>query len=391
MQQKETTMQHQTKIKPSTAIQAQVDRKALGAALAIVNKVVERKNTPLILSNVCLFPTFQCLSLCATDLDLQVDVTIPESGVDSRMGTTVPAHLLQDLVTKASATDSVMLTMEEGHLALDAGRFKSRLQTITADDFPRFETDWKEAITFGIPGSQLWNALDGVRGAMSSEETRYYLKGIFMHVRHASLRFVATNGHKLYCQDVPLPKGLRDLPPNVIIPRKTVDFLHWLMSGKKCPVLVEVKVTAQRLQFSFEGITVTSKIIDGEYPDYQRVVPAGNNKHVALNGEQLVKDIAAVTVISSERGRAVKLTLRNNLASLTVKNPDAGESSIDMKCDYECGDVDIGFNAKYLADIIQQASPDGKDVVIKLHDHGSPTIFTGSQAGWFGVLMPMRV
>jgi DNA polymerase III subunit beta len=324
-------------------------------------------------------------------MDLQVWVTIPESGVDSRMGTTVPAHLLQDLVTKAAATASVTLTMEDDGLALDAGRLKSRLQSITADDFPVMRPEWKGAVTFGIPGSQLWNALDSVRGAVSNEETRYYLKGIYMHVRHASLRFIATNGHKLYCQDVPLPKGLRELPPNVIIPRKTVDFLHWLMNGKKCPVLVEVKVTAERLQFSFEGITVTSKIIDGEYPDYQRVVPVGNNKHVALNGEQLAKDIAAVAVISSERGRAVKFSLCDNLARLTVKNPDAGESSIDIPCDYECGDMDIGFNAKYLTDIILRASPDGKDVVLKLDDHGSPTLFTGSQAGWFGVLMPMRV
>jgi DNA polymerase-3 subunit beta len=177
----------------------------------------------------------------------------------------------------------------------------------------------------------------------------------------------------------------------IIIPAKTVHFLRWLMKGKKCPVQVEIMAVEGRVKFSFDGMHITSKTIDGTYPDYHRVIPTGNNQYAAVNSVQLLKDIKSVTIISSERGRAVRCAFADNRLTMSVNNPDSGISFIELPCAYECGDMDIGFNAKHFSEIIAQACPDGKDVTIRLADCGSPTLFTGSQAGWVGVLMPMRV
>jgi DNA polymerase-3 subunit beta len=227
--------------------------------------------------------------------------------------------------------------------------------------------------------------------AISTEETRYYLNGIFLHTIESDsatvLRAVATDGHRLARVEMPAPPGAQGMP-GIIVPRKAVAEIQKLIEDGSDEVGIELSTAKIRL--TFNGVVLTSKLIDGTFPDYQRVIPSGNDKRLTVERADFAKAVDRVSTISSERGRAVKLAINEGRLTLSVNNPDSGSATEELEVDYDAGPLDIGFNARYLLDITGQL--DGDTALFRLADPGSPTLIQDrDDAPALYVLMPMRV
>ncbi len=368
-----------------------IERSNLLKSLNHVHRVVERRNTIPILSNVLLRGEGQSLEMKATDLDLEITESTPAQ-VEQAGGTTVPAHLLYDIVRKLPDGAEVLLatTTDGSAMTVASGRSKFSLQCLPVSDFPDLNAG-TFSHSFKVNGSDLKMLIDRTQFAISTEETRYYLNGIFMHTVEAGgdlkLRAVATDGHRLARADVVAPSGSEGMP-GIIIPRKTVGELQKLVDGVDGDVSVEI--SDAKIRVTTGPIVMTSKLIDGTFPDYQRVIPSGNDKEMRVDCATFQAAVDRVSTISSERGRAVKLAISDGQLTLTVNNPDSGSATDEVPVGYDNDPLEIGFNAKYLLDITQQLS--GGEAVFLLADPGSPTVvrdIAGDDALY--VLMPMRV
>jgi DNA polymerase-3 subunit beta len=379
----------------STRSSAVIDRTAMTRAIDVVANVIERRNTVPILSNVRILGDAGRAFITGTDLDIELTVGI-DAAIDADFGLTVPAHLLKDLLKKATKSEYVAFTapLQDGDsnsTIVDFERVKYDLQALPIADFPDLAgPDAATSKRFTLTGAAFWNALDGVMNAISSEETRYYLNGIYMHHVDGQFLMVATDGHRLYLQDLGPVDGTKDMP-GVILPRRTVSLLHKLLKGKACPSSVDIELTETRVRIQFDDVTVTSKFIDGSFPDYRRVIPSQNDKRATIDAEAFLEAVRAVQLISSEKGRAVRYDFSAGRCRLVVVNPDQGRAESTIAADYSDGDLDIGFNAGYMIDAVSTAATDGGSISLLLSDAGSPAILTGSREGWKAVLMPMRV
>ncbi|ACA14590.1 DNA polymerase III, beta subunit [Methylobacterium sp. 4-46] len=369
-----------------------VERAALLRSLGHVHRVVERRNTIPILSNVLLRSSADGLQLRATDLDIEVTETIPADVVDGG-ATTVPAHVIYDIVRKLPDGVQVSLetTGETGQMQIRSGRSRFMLGALPEADFPDLAAG-ELPHRFQLQAAELKKLIDKTQFAISTEETRYYLNGIFFHTIETEaglrLRAVATDGHRLARVEMPAPEGSRGMP-GIIVPRKAVAEIQKLVEDGGDSVGVELSPAKVRFTFS-SGVTLISKLIDGTFPDYQRVIPTGNDKLLTVEREQFAKAVDRVSTISSERGRAVKLAVGGGRLSLSVNNPDSGSATEELDVDYEAAPLDIGFNARYLLDITAQL--DGDSALFKLADPGSPTLIQDKEgAPALYVLMPMRV
>ena len=368
-----------------------LERSNLLKSLNHVHRVVERRNTIPILSNVLLNADGGSLALKATDLDLEV-TEATGAQIEQSGATTVPAHLLYDIVRKLPDGAEVMLaTNTDGNsMAVTSGRSNFRLQCLPQADFPEL-TAGSFSHTFRMTSSALKSLIDRTQFAISTEETRYYLNGIYFHAIESDgalkLRAVATDGHRLARAELEAPAGAEGMP-GIISPRKTVAELQKLVDDPDLAVTVELSET--KIRFTIGSVVLTSKLIDGTFPDYQRVIPSGNDKKLAIDRQSFASAVDRVSTISSERGRAVKLSIADGLLTLTVNNPDSGSATDEIAADYDADPIEIGFNAKYLLDITGQLT--GSDAVFMLADAGSPTLVrdTGDENALY-VLMPMRV
>jgi DNA polymerase-3 subunit beta len=369
-----------------------VERAALLRSLGHVHRVVERRNTIPILSNVLLRAAGdEGLRLKATDLDMEVTETVA-ADVAQAGATTVPAHVIYDIVRKLpeGAQVSIETTGDTGQMQIRSGRSRFMLQALPESDFPDLAAG-EMPFRFSLPPADLRRLIDKTQFAISTEETRYYLNGIFLHTVQAGdatvLRAVATDGHRLARIEVPAPEGA-DGMPGVIVPRKAVAEIQKLVETGEEKALIEL--SSAKIRLTVGGVVLTSKLIDGTFPDYQRVIPSGNDKRLTVERDDFAKAVDRVSTISSERGRAVKLALNEGRLTLSVNNPDSGSATEELEVDYEAAPLDIGFNARYLLDIAGQL--DGDTALFKLADPGSPTLIQdreGSPALY--VLMPMRV
>jgi len=368
-----------------------VERSQLLKALGHVHRVVERRNTIPILSNVLMSAGVMGLKLKATDLDIEVVETVP-ADVGMQGSTTVPAHVIYDIVRKLpdGAQVSLETTGETGQMTLRSGRSRFTLQTLPETDFPDI-TSGEMPHVFTLKSGDLKRLIDKTQFAVSTEETRYYLNGIYFHTLEvegkALLRAVATDGHRLARVETPAPSGAVGMP-GVIVPRKAVAEVQKLLEGGDVDVGVELSATKIRLTVG--DVVLTSKLIDGTFPDYGRVIPSGNDKLLHVNRGEFAVSVDRVATISSERGRAVKLSMADGRMVLSVTNPDSGSATEEIEVDYDAAPLDIGFNARYLLDITAQLDSD--TALFKLADPGSPTVIMdreGSSALY--VLMPMRV
>jgi len=368
-----------------------VERAALLKALGHVHRVVERRNTIPILSNILLRAGDGALRLKATDLDIEVTETISADITESG-STTVPAYVIYDIVRKLSDGAQVSLEMagDAGQVQIRSGRSRFMLQALPESDFPDLAAgDLPHRFT--LPAADLKRLIEKTQFAISTEETRYYLNGIYLHTLDAGgstvMRAVATDGHRLARVEIPAPKGSEGMP-GVIIPRKAVAEIVKLVEDGSESITIEL--SSAKVRLTFDGVVLTSKLIDGSFPDYQRVIPAGNDKVLVVERADFAKAVDRVSTISSERGRAVKLAIGEGRLMLSVNNPDSGSATEEIEVDYDAAPLDIGFNARYLLDITAQL--DGDTALFKLADPGSPTIVQDREgATALYVLMPMRV
>lgn len=369
-----------------------IERGELLRALGHVTSVVERRTTIPVLSNVLLRATGDTLSFKATDLEREVVEEAPAS-VEAPGALTVPAHLLHDIVRKLPDGAQVQLTRDadQERLTLSAGHSRFALQTLPAEDFPDIAVG-ELPQTFEISAGDLKRLIDKTRFAISTEETRYYLNGIYLHTPAADadapvLRAVATDGHRLAQVDLPLPDGAEGMP-GVIIPRKTVHEVHRLLEASGGSVTVGV--SEAKVRFGIGTVTLTSKLIDGTFPDYGRVIPQGNDKEMKVSNAEFMGAVDRVSTIASERGRAVKLAVSTNKLVLSVNNPEGGSATEELGVEYGADDLEIGFNARYLLDIAGQL--EGEEATFLLSDPGSPAMVRDSSGdGALYVVMPMRV
>jgi len=374
------------------AMKVTIERAALLKSLGHVQSVVERRNTIPILANVLLEARDGALGLSATDMDITI-VESQAAEVVTPGATTAPAHTFYEIVRKLPDGAQVELSVEAegGQMRLKAGRSSFALATLPKEDFPSGEgEDLPQRFT--LHGEELRNLIDRTRFAISTEETRYYLNGIYLHATRdqtpACLRAVATDGHRLARFEVDLPDGAAGMP-GVIVPRKAVNELRKLIDELESGV--EVSLSQTRIRFAFNGTTVlTSKLIDGTFPDYERVIPAGNDKHMQVACRDFAKAVDRVATISSEKSRAIKLSLDDGVLTLSATSPDQGSASESLDASYDGTPLDIGFNARYVLDIAERI--EGAEARFSFADSASPTIVrdtTDSSALY--VLMPMRV
>jgi len=368
-----------------------IERGALLKSLAHVQSVVERRNTIPILSNVLVEAADGALALTATDMDLTI-VERVAAAVGGRGATTVAAHTFFDIVRKLPEGAQVQLesTGDGGQVTLKAGRSRFVLATLPKEDFPTMGPG-DLPHKFEIAAKELRSLIDRTRFAISTEETRYYLNGIYLHGTTSGdvkvLRAVATDGHRLARFEMPLPAGAAGMP-GVIVPRKAVGELHKLL--EETDDRVEVALSDAKVRFAFGEVVLTSKLIDGTFPDYQRVIPTGNDKVMEVHRRDFADAVDRVSTISSEKSRAVKLSLKNGTLTLSATSPEAGTASEELEVKYGGADLEIGFNSRYLLDIAQQIEGDGAQFA--LADAASPTLVrdVADQSALY-VLMPMRV
>jgi len=368
-----------------------VERSELLKSLGHVHRVVERRNTIPILANVLIRAERSKLGLKATDLDLEVFETIAAE-VAPGGATTVPAHMLYEIVRKLPDGSQVVLegSGDRAMLAIRAGRSRFTLQTLPDSDFPDLAAG-DMTHKFTLTAADLKRLIEKTQFAISTEETRYYLNGIYLHTaasgKSTMLRAVATDGHRLAQFELPLPPGAESMP-GVIVPRKTVGEVQRLIEDNEAEAAVEL--SQGKIRFTIGAVTLTSKLIDGTFPDYARVIPLGNDKELVVDKAEFEAAVDRVSTVSSERGRAVKLSLSPGKLTLSVTNPDSGSATEELEIEYDADPLDIGFNSRYLLDIAAQL--EGEAAVLKLADPGSPTLIQDrTNTGALYVLMPMRV
>ncbi len=367
-------------------MKATIERAVLLKSLGHVQSVVERRNTIPILSNVLLEAREDgALRLMATDLDLQVDETIP-ANVSQPGATTVSAHTFFDIVRKLPEGSQVELTAAEGKMQVVAGRSRFNLSTLPRDDFPVI-AEGELPTRFELPAATLRQIIEKTRFAISTEETRYYLMGIFFHVVDDQLRAAATDGHRLARVTVPRPDGSEAMP-DVIVPRKAVGELYRLL--EELEGTVEISLSATKIRFGLGTAILTSKLIDGTFPDYNRVIPTANDKLLKLDTKSFSAGVDRVSTIASEKTRAVKMSLDRDKVTLSVTSPENGVATEEVPADYGADGFEIGFNARYLLDILSEI--DGDTVEVHLADAAAPTLLReNDKSNALYVLMPMRV
>jgi DNA polymerase-3 subunit beta len=354
--------------------------------------VVERRNTIPILSNVLIEARGEGLRLMATDLDLQVVETIP-ARIDINGATTVSAHTLFDIVRKLAEGSQVELAVAGDKMTIIANRSRFSLATLKRDDFPVIaETDLPTA--FQLSARDLRDVIDSTRFAISTEETRYYLNGIYVHAVDgptAKLRAVATDGHRLARIEIDLPEGAADMP-GIIIPRKCIAEVRKLLDECADDAAIDISLSTSKIRFRFSAeATLTSKLIDGTFPDYSRVIPIANDKLLKIDSKSLSEGVDRVAAIATtEKTRAVKLSLAHDRVTLSVTSPENGTAAEDVPADYSGAEFEVGFNYRYLLDILGQVGSPQVDV--HLADAAAPTLIRESDSSRaLYVLMPMRV
>ena len=370
-------------------MKATIERATLLKGLSHVQSVVERRNTIPILSNVLLDARDGALRMMATDLDLQINESVA-ADVDQPGAITVSAHTLFDIARKLPEGSQVQLAAADGRMTIMAGRARFSLGTLPRDDFPVI-AEGELPTKFELPAETLKQVIDKTRFAISTEETRYYLNGIFLHVSEDAgrpvLKAAATDGHRLARVTMPRPDG-SDGMPDVIVPRKCVAELRKLLD--EVDGAVGVSLSPTKIRFDLGQAVLTSKLIDGTFPDYSRVIPTGNDKILRLDPQSLRESVDRVATIATEKTRAVKVALDRDKVTLSVTSPENGTAAEEVPGDYASASFEIGFNSRYLLDILGQI--DGDAVEIHLNDAAAPTLIReNDKSSALYVLMPMRV
>lgn len=367
-----------------------IERTVLLKALSPIQSVVERRGTIPILANVRLDAEKGSLNLTATDMDIAIVEKI-SADIQEKGTTTVPAHMFYEIVRKLPDGSNIqMMQTDNGKLTISSGQSKFSVASLPVDDFPVM-AEGDLAHKFSITPAECKALLEKTRFAISTEETRYYLNGIYLHAANnqgaAVLRAVATDGHRLARMEVGLPEGAEGIP-GVIIPRKTINELYKLVEdgGEK----VDISLSESKIRFSVGHAVLVSKLIDGTFPDYERVIPTANDKVMEVDGKAFASAVDRVSVITSEKSRGIKITLAGSRITLSASSAEQGTASEELSVSYGADPVEIGFNSRYLLDMMGQI--EGETAQFVFADSNSPTIVRDpADVGALYVIMPMRV
>jgi DNA polymerase-3 subunit beta len=370
-------------------MQLTIERASLLRSLGHVQSVVERRNTIPILNNVLMEAGDGVIKLTATDMELALSETV-EAEVGGKGAITAPAHTLYDIVRKLPDGSQVALETGDDQLVLHSGRSNFQLAALPPADFPALG-DEELPHHFVLTASAARALIDQTRFAISTEETRYYLNGIYLHATDRDgipvLRAVATDGHRLARFDAPLPDGAGDIP-GVIVPRKMVNEWRKLIDETDCDI--DIGLSDAKIALAFDDTMLTSKLIDGTFPDYQRVVPEGNEKILEVDCRSFADAVDRVSTISTEKSRAVKLALGAGSMTLSATSIDQGRADEEIEVDYDADAMEIGFNSRYLLDIAERIQ--GEKASFRLGDGASAAIVSDvDDANALYVIMPMRV
>jgi DNA polymerase-3 subunit beta len=361
-----------------------VPGKDLTAALRSINGVVEKRNTVPILANIALESKRQSLVLRATDMDIQMSVSI-NADVKADGAITVQSQTFSTFISKLAKDVVINLSSDGNILKVAAGRSRCSLNTLPISHYPLLDIG-DSTHRFALTRELASSLFGAVQFAISTEETRYYLNGVFMHQVDGRLRCVATDGHRLSKAESAMPNGAAGLRP-IIIPRKTVNHLIKMAESGEA---IEISASPSKIGARVDNLSLVSKLIDAEYPDYQRVIPKNNDKILKMDRLELQQAADRVSTVSSEKGRAVKITLTSGRIALSVTNPDTGTAMEEIDVEYGSEPLEIGFNSRYLAEILSNMK--SELVEVHLADPGSPTLFQSpGDTGLLSVLMPMRV
>ena len=370
-----------------------ITREVLLKNLGFTQSVVEKRSSIAILSNVKIEATEDNkVIITATDNDIAVQGGA-DAFVEGAGETTVSAHKLHEIVRRLP--EGVMINAELSdsgdRLSISAGKSRFSLACLDAAAFPDMTTV-SGGSTFKISGDQLKRLMTKALFAASNEDTRQYLNGVYMHIAEdddgQKLRFVATDGHRLARIQQDLPSGAEGMP-GVIIPRKTVGEIRKLCDELKDKDIT-VRITDRKVQFEAPELIITSKVIDGTFPDYERVIPKDNKSEMAVPRQSLLQAVERVAILSHEKSRSVKFTLKPNNLTISANNPDQENAVEDVRVGYEDGEIDVGFNAKYVSEIGQLV--EGEDLQFFIKDSASPVLLRDPKdIDALFVLMPMRI
>ena len=373
---------------------ALLDRSELTECVALLAELCRGRQSVPILSHIRMASEPGGLALTATTLDIQAETAIT-ADVDARFSAALPAAALLKLMKKGTPSNTTILEIlpkedEEAvtnRCAIQLGTSRFVVDALPTHDYPEpvRHQEGDKVHRFSIASAVLWNAIDGTIDAVSTDETRYHLNGVYVHSHNGRLRFVTTDGHRLYIQDTNIQTGKSDI--SAIIPTEGAKFVASLLDGHASADPVKVEISSTVAVFVFRDVAVTVKLIDGTYPDYQRVIPADPDKEATIAGKELAAAVASL--VDCTGAGTVKLTFTTGTVALSASG-DIGEGASEVACDFEGEDFEIAFAAKSLRSAIDAASPDGRNLRIRMADAASPSLVTGSIGGWTGVLMPSR-
>ena len=380
-----------TPVKQQAPLQFVIERSHLLKSLGHVQSVVEKRGTIAVLSNVKIDAKKDGVSFTATDMDIAI-VEKTTATVSKPGAMTVAAHTFYDIVRKLpeGAQVEISTSADGSKVSIKSGQSRFSLACLPVDDFPVM-AEGELAHNFTLKSAELLSLVDKPSFAISTEETRYYLNGIYLHTAGSGdgkvLRAVATDGHRLARIEVALPAGA-DGMPGVIIPRKAIHELRKLLEEGEGDVQVSLSET--KIRFVYSNAVLVSKLIDGNFPDYERVIPANNDKLLEVDCKQFKNAVDRVSVISSEKSRAVKFQLEGGKLTLSASSPEHGTASEELDVTYSAAKVEVGFNSRYLLDMMGQI--EGDTAQFLLNDGASPAIVRDTaDVGALYVIMPMRV
>jgi DNA polymerase-3 subunit beta len=361
-------------------------RDDLLAPLAAVSGIIERRHTLPILSNVLVERSGEALAFLATDIEIQITArSALAAGADAR-GMTVGARKLLDILRALPEDAEVSLQPQDKRLLVKAGKSRFSLQTLPAEDFPRLARASGEVARFAMPQNALRRLLGLVQYAMAQQDIRYYLNGLLVVVEGTELKLVATDGHRLAFASSTLPASLPR--QEAIVPRKTVIELSKLLGETDDEVRIEL--SAAQAAFSFGAIELVSKLIDGKFPDYTRVIPTQHKNRLQTEREPLRQALQRAAILSNEKFRGVRWVLGDGSLKIVSSNADQEEAQEELEVNYAGDALDIGFNVNYLLDVLNNVAGSGLECAFG-DSSSSALISYGSEQGFKYVVMPMRI
>ncbi len=361
-------------------------RDALVQKLQVVSNIVERRNTMPVLSNVLLKKEDGTLTFLSSDIEMQIQTTIEAKNTSENMATTVTAKKLLDILRLLPESTDVSIKLDAKKMTIQAGKSRFNLQTLPAEDFPLVQEPKEWIAHLDLTQGMLKQLLNMVHFSMAQQDLRYYLNGVLLILQPDCIKAVATDGHRLaFCETTGQGSATGH---EVIIPRKTVIELSRLLSDSNDPVKIDL--ASNQARFSFSNITLITKLIEGKFPDYQRVIPKDHPNQVTLDREDLLKSLQRASILTSDKFRGIRWILAPSVLNIVATNSDQEEARDEIEVDYNGPEIDIGFNVNYLLDVLNNLRTES--VRFALQDGNSSVLVTRLEDENFKyVVMPMRI